>query len=192
MAKIKLKIRMGFPALFEPSSFEDGAPMFAIKGIIQPGSPEEALLDKTILEVATAKWGAKAAGILKSIEGDKMKIFFVKKEYCGNGTDPYAGFEDTYYISPKNEVQPLILDSDKTEIENKRLGRPYSGCWVVVQIDVYAQENKFGKGVRASLLGVQFWKDGDAFSGGTKAKADDFEDLSDTGADEAAEDDDLA
>jgi hypothetical protein len=44
-------------------------------------------------------------------------------------------------------------------------------------VDIWAQENKFGKGVRAQLLGVQFVKDGEAFRKTSKASEDDFADL---------------
>lgn len=189
MAQIKLKFRMGFPALFEPDRFDEkGKLMYSVKGIILPGSAEEKLLDATVQEVAKAKWGAKAPAILKAIADDKQKMFFMKKDYCNESGDPYDGFEGNYYLTAKNEVQPLIIDKDRTELQKKD-GRPYSGCWIVAKIDVYAQDNSFGKGMRASLLGVQFLRDGDAFAGGAKAKVDDFDDLSDTGEDADADDD---
>ncbi|EAA6845047.1 DUF2815 domain-containing protein, partial [Salmonella enterica subsp. enterica] len=40
----------------------------------------------------------------------------------------------------------------------------------------------FGKRVNASLSGVQFLRDGDAFTGGQPASADEFDDISE-GAD---------
>ena len=46
---------------------------------------------------------------------------------------------------------------------------------------VYAYDNK-GKGIGFSLGGVQFFKDGDAFTGGGVASTDDFDDISE-GAD---------
>ena len=49
-------------------------------------------------------------------------------------------------------------------------------------IDIWAQDNNFGKRVNASLGGVQFLRDGDAFAGGGVAAPDDFDDISE-GAD---------
>ena len=47
-----------------------------------------------------------------------------------------------------------------------------------MQIEVYPQDNTFGRGIRAQLKAVQFVKDAPAFSGGAPASADDFDDLS--------------
>jgi hypothetical protein len=189
MAELKLKLRISYVNVHAPDSYQDDKPMFSLKGIVVPNSPEEKLLDKTILEVATAKWGAKAAGILAKIKDDNQKIFFIKKEYTNEAGDVNAGFEDMYYLTAKNSVKPGIFDADRTPLTAQD-GKPYSGCWAVVKIDVYAQVHpKGGNGVRATLLGVQFWKDGDAFAGGRAASAEDFDDLSDTGEDD---DSDLA
>lgn len=56
-------------------------------------------------------------------------------------------------------------------------GRPYSGCYVNATITIFAYDNQ-GKGISASLGGVQFFRDGDAFAGGGVASEDDFDDLS--------------
>lgn len=45
-------------------------------------------------------------------------------------------------------------------------------------IDVWAQDNNFGKRINASLGGVQFLRDGDAFAGGGVASEEDFDDIS--------------
>ena len=46
------------------------------------------------------------------------------------------------------------------------------GAWVW-------QDNAYGKRVNASLRGVQFAGDGEAFGGGRPAEVDEFEDISD-------------
>jgi hypothetical protein len=54
-------------------------------------------------------------------------------------------------------------------------GKPYSGCYVNAVIELWAQDNKFGKRINASLMGVQFLRDGQRLSGGGVASADDFQ-----------------
>lgn len=186
--KVTIKdVRMAFPALWEPDSIDGGAPAYRLKLIIPPKHPAVKILDDAILAVATEKWKGKAPAILKACEAEaRKKMCFVKADYANDEGVVYDGFEDAFYFGASNPVQPLIIDRDKTEL-TMRDGRPYSGCRVVVQAEIWAQDNKWGKGMRATLLGVQFFGDGDAFAGGTKANLDDFEDLSDTG-----EDDDLA
>ena len=63
------------------------------------------------------------------------------------------------------KARPRVLDRDKSPLTQSD-GRPYSGCYVNVSIDIWAQDNKFGKRVNAKLLAVQFHADGEAFSGG--------------------------
>jgi len=63
---------------------------------------------------------------------------------------------------------------------------PYSGCYVNVSMDVWAQANDFGKRINAKLLAIQFEADGAAFGGGEGFASADFDDTSvEAGADEA-------
>jgi hypothetical protein len=48
---------------------------------------------------------------------------------------------------------------------------------VNASIELWCQDNNYGKRINASLRGVQFLKDGEAFAGGGVANADEFDDL---------------
>jgi hypothetical protein len=55
-------------------------------------------------------------------------------------------------------------------------GKPYSGCYVNALVELWAQAHaEHGKRINASLMGVQFSKDGERLSGGATAAADDFD-----------------
>jgi hypothetical protein len=69
-----------------------------------------------------------------------------------------------------------VLHSDKTPLTEAD-GKPYAGCYVNASIELWAQDNNYGKRVNASLGGVQFARDGDAFAGGGAASEDEFDDL---------------
>jgi hypothetical protein len=56
-------------------------------------------------------------------------------------------------------------------------GTLYSGCYVVVHVNIWAQDNQFGKRINCGLLGVQFYKDGEAFSGGRISSVDEFDEI---------------
>jgi hypothetical protein len=86
------------------------------------------------------------------------------------------------YVSASNKVAPLVVDKDKSPL-SEASGRPYAGCYVNASLDIWAQDNSYGKRVNATLRGVQFFRDGDAFAGGAPASEDEFDDLSDTGGD---------
>ena len=52
-------------------------------------------------------------------------------------------------------------------------------------LDIYAQDNGYGQRINATLKGVQFIADGEAFAGGAPAGDDDFEQFTgETGTDD--------
>jgi len=58
----------------------------------------------------------------------------------------------------------------------KEDGKPYAGCYVNANIELYAYSHpKGGKGVSASLRAVQFLKDGESFGAGPVNAEDEFE-----------------
>lgn len=178
--KINIPCRIAFPSLFEPSSMDGGAEKYSVKGIVDPSNKAiRAKVDEAILAVAKEKWGAKAEKYLELMAraGRKPDVFYVEGPYCNKDGDAYAGFEDMHYFTAISVTRPLIIDRDKSPLIASD-GKPYAGSHCVVQVEVYAQDNSYGRGIRAQLKGVQFVKDGDAFSGGAPASADDFDDLS--------------
>ncbi len=79
-------------------------------------------------------------------------------------------------LNASNKARPLVLDRDKTPLTAAD-GKPYSGSYMNVSLEIWAQDNNFGKRINATLKGVQFVGDGDSFGGGAPASPDDFEDL---------------
>ena len=79
-----------------------------------------------------------------------------------------------------------MIDTNKSALTD-RDGKIYAGCYVNVSLDFWAQDNAYGKRVNAQLRGVQFLRDGDAFSAGRPADSDEFEEVT-----EGADADDIA
>jgi hypothetical protein len=176
--------RIAFPNLFKASSFEDGGkPKFNAKFVVLPSDPQAAAIEAAMRAVAKEKWGAKADTVFDNLvkTGKKPEVCFVREPYKNRDGDVYQGFEDAFYFTASNDVRPTVLDRDKSPLIAAD-GRPYAGCYVNAVVEIWAQDNKYGRGLRAALKGVQFVKDGDAFSGGGTASPDDFADLS-AGAD---------
>ena len=176
--KITIKdVRLAFPVLFEPKTNDNGKAQFSAAFIFAPNSPVVAPLHKAIEEVGAAKWGAKWPTLKKEMKaGDNLLI------HDGNSKASMTGYEDNLFLNAYNVVRPTVVDRDTTPLVAAD-GKPYSGCYVVAILDLWAQENKFGKKINAQLQGVQFLRDGDAFAGGGKAAdVGDFETIAD-GAD---------
>ncbi|HSV48335.1 MAG TPA: ssDNA-binding protein [Ramlibacter sp.] len=174
--KLKLTdVRLSFADLFEAVQFDGkGEFYFGAQLLVPEGDPQRKTIDQAIAAVAKEKWGAKAAAIQGSIEGNPQKICWIdgkKREYDG-----YAGNWALSTKRPQSKGRPLVLARDKSAIVAAD-GTVYSGCYVNASVEFWAQDNSFGKGIRCTLLGVQFNRDGDAFSAGAAASPDDFEEL---------------
>ncbi|MEY4402318.1 MAG: hypothetical protein RIR91_353 [Verrucomicrobiota bacterium] len=177
MSTVKLNnVRLAFPALFQPKTVNgEGEPRHSAAFPIAPGSDNAKALDAAIKAVASAKWGAKAAAILGELEA-KGRVAYKKSPLSKDG-EVYGGFEGCYTLNASNKARPTIVDRDRTPLVEAD-GRPYAGCYVVAIVELWAQDNSWGKRINATLKGVQFFADGEAFAGGVSASASDFDDLS--------------
>lgn len=177
MSTVHLKnVRLGFPQLFEAKQVNgEGTPAFSGSFILAPNHPAIKEIEAAMAEVAKAKWGEKAEGVIKTLKAsDKMAL------HDGDTKADYEGYAGNMFINARSKTRPTVVDLDRSPLTQED-GRPYAGCYVNAIIELWAQSNDYGKRVNASLKGVQFYKDGDAFAGGGVANADDFDDLSDQG-----------
>lgn len=160
------------PSIFEKSSTDGGKETFNAKFIVEPGSPQAKALEACELRVAKEKWGDEAEKVLKIAHSE------AKNKVLRDGDlQRSAGFEGMLFVSALNEERPSAFDRARRPVA-KEDGVIYSGCYVNVRLEIWAQANKWGNCVRVKLLGVQFVRDGDAFGSGSKpAAADDFPDL---------------
>ena len=182
--KVKLvNARLSFPALFEAKAGNLGEePRFSAAFPIIPGSENAKALDAALTAVAKDKWGVKAEAILTELKA--MRRVAYKESALSKDGVVYDGYEGMFTVSANSKVRPLVLDRDKSPLVAAD-GKPYAGCYVDVSIELWAQDNSYGKRINATLSGVQFRADGDAFSGGRPASPEDFDNIAD-GADAAA------
>jgi len=178
--QIKLQnVRLAFPDLFEAKAFAAGdKPSFGASLLFAKNHPQVKELEAALVTTAEAKWGVKGPANLKALKAsDKTAL------HDGDSKAQYAGFEGNFFVSASNPVRPLCLDNDKTPLVASD-GRLYSGCYVNAIVELWGQDNAYGKRLNATLMGVQFLKDGEAFSGGGSASADDFDTVEAPSADE--------
>ena len=165
-------VRLCFPQLFEAKTVNgEGKPAFSAAFLIDPKDPQLDVLNKAIEAVAKEKWGAKSDAMLKTIRAaDKTCL------HSGDLKANYDGFEGMMYVSARNALRPLVVDVNKAPLTAED-GKPYAGCYVNASVELWTQDNNYGKRVNATLRGVQFYKDGESFAGGGVASDDDFDDL---------------
>lgn len=163
MSKILLKnVRLSFPSVFQKAVFDGKEGKYEATFLIS----KEDTKTKAVLDAAIAD-AIKAAGI--KVSGDKLCL--------KDGDDStYDGYENTWSLKAANGKRPTVIDRDKSPIiENDE--KLYAGCYVNAVVDLWVQNNGFGKRVNANLYGIQFVKDGEAFGQGNIDVFDDFDDL---------------
>jgi hypothetical protein len=178
-------VRLAFPALFEPESVGDGEPAYGARFIIEPGSKNAQKIEAAMLAVAKDKWADKSDDVLALLIKNG-KVAFRKEPYTNKKTgDVYAGYEGMWDLgarTPADKPAPTVFDRDRKPV-TARSGVVYGGCYVDASVDIWAQDNTYGRRINASLLGVRFWRPGDAFSGAAPASADDFAEAADDATD---------
>lgn len=162
--KIKLhNVRLSFPSVFRRENFNGEEGKFAATFLIN----KESQSDK-IKEIQKG---------IESLIADRLKGAKLKEDkIClkdGDGIE-YAGYAGHMSIKASNNKRPLVLNADKSQLTEDD-GKLYAGCYVNAVIELWAQDNQYGKRINANLLGVQFFKDGEPFSDGVVASEDDFD-----------------
>lgn len=169
---------MAFPALAEPQSFGEGEPAYGAKFPIKPNSEHQKLLEDAMLAEATELWKDKGANVLSMLVEDG-KTAFTKKVYRSKKTgEPYQGFEGAHYLSTRNaKTQPTVYNeygdplTSKGDIERQA----FSGAVVHASVEVWAQDNKWGRRLNCTLRGIMLTGEGENVGGGSApAQADEF------------------
>lgn len=182
MAKVMIEGRLAFPQLFvaKEQKNDDGTTRYVFQAtvLLDPSGPSVAAVKAAQRQAAIDTWGAAKADEVLNALASKDKVCL------HDGAEKalkYEGFGGMLYVSANSKVRPLVLDANKSPLTEKD-GKPYAGCYVKAQIDVYGQKDhpKGGNRINAQLMGVQFVKDGDSFGGGRASNPDDFADVSTT------------
>jgi hypothetical protein len=163
--------------MWEKRSVDGGEAQFGVNLIIPPTSPAIALITAEEDRLAVLAWKDKGPTMMQMIRaanGQALKPGALKAKY--------DGFQGNFFISANSKVRPTIVDRTGAPMTPSD-GRPYAGCYVLAHISLWTMDNKYGQKINANLLGLQFLRDGDAFSSSPAPSAvDDFVNLDAGGA----------
>ena len=164
MAKIKLtNVRLSFPSLFRKSVYNGEETKFEATFLISKKDQAE-----KIKEIERAI----AASIKENLKGAKLGA---DKLCLKDGDDfEYTGYAGNMSLKASSQKRPLVIDRDKSMLGEED-NRIYAGCRVNATIELWAQNNTYGKRINANLLAVQFFKDDEPFADGEKGSVDDFD-----------------
>lgn len=166
MAKIQLKnVRLSFPSIFKRSDFNGEQGKFEATFLLNKETQAD--------QIAKLEQAIEAA-----IKEAKVKV--PSDKICLKDGDDfeYDGYAGHMAFKASSNKRPTIIDRDKTPLVEDD-GKPYAGCYVNAIVDVWIQNNSYGKRANGNLFGIQFVKDGEAFGAGDVDVTDDFEDIDD-------------
>lgn len=152
--------------------------------LIAKDDPQVAALERVISEAIAAKWPDPKKRA--PIEAELRKKDRIALRDGDDKADKYDGFGGCMALSangkggdtPEEAGAVLLLDQAKQPLKPAS-GKPYAGCYVNASVEIWVQDNQWGKRVNCTLRGVQFVRDGDAFGGGAPASSDEFEAVTD-------------
>ena len=196
--EIKLKeVTLSFcDSLFEAKAFGDDAdakPYHKANFLIDKVSQKDiaVAVSNAVKGVIAAKWPTNPPKL--SADKKCFRDGEPKDEETGEPSPLYEGYAGKFFVSAARRQEdgpPVMIDSRKGQDDKfPRLtpadGKMYGGAVVNAIVRIWAQDNKWGRRVNASLEAIQFVRHGTAF-GATRVDADSaFDDL-------GAEDDDFA
>lgn len=166
MAKIQLKnVRLSFPSIFKRSDFNG----------------EQGKFEATFLlnkETQSDQIEKLEAAIEQAIKDAKIKVPSDKRCLKDGDDFEYDGYEGHMAFKASSNKRPTVIDRDKTPLAEDD-GRPYAGCYVNAIVDIWVQNNSYGKRANGNLFGIQFVKDGEPFGSGDVDVTDDFDEVDD-------------
>lgn len=147
------------------------APLYKSDLLMAPEHPDLKRVAAKIEEVGRAHvWkGGLTWDVVKESMKATDKLCLKRGDVSQPGDENYKGL---FFLKASNKKRFTIIDGDRTPLTPQD-GRPYSGCYVNVIVDIWPQDNEFGRRINCTITGMQFARHGDAFGGGARAAAPD-------------------
>jgi hypothetical protein len=161
---------LSFPALFKPRAPSPGAEeRFSVVLIFDPAAqatPEYKAMKKAVMDAATAKWGVKAADMIRN--GQVHMPFRDAAE-----KSQWPGFYDgSVFINPWSKQKPDVIDGRLQDVVPSDV---FPGVKGRVTYTVFAYETAGKKGVSFGLNNVQLTDFTGERLDGKKKGAQDFD-----------------
>ena len=167
---VRLAFGQGLYTKSKPKGADAGVKeKFRVTLLLAKDHPQLAEIKAIIQAEGKALFNAKWPAVYKTADATQ-KICLRD----GDLKSEYEGFADHWAISANSFTRPSVFDAQRNPVTEDS-GVVYSGAYVNGIVNFKAYDN-VSKGVTCELSGVQFWRKGDAFSGGRVADADEFPD----------------
>ena len=166
-------VRTSFLYCFEPyvgkpsPQIPKPKPIFKSDFLMAPTHPDLARVAATIEEVGNAcKWKKDLTWAVVKESMKATNTLCLKKGDVAQPGDPtYAG---QFFLKGSNKTRFTVIDGDRTPLTAES-GRPLSGDWVNAIVDIWAQDNEWGRRINCTITGIQFLRADEHFGGGAQA-----------------------
>lgn len=197
--KFKFHARAAFVRLDKPKQFNgEGDPRWETTFLLDPADPKHLdgikLIIKNAADIAKQAYGGVVPLALRQIAAKfipgqaapdpKTKDDGIEVAFYSGDKKEYDGFEGMFVVPSHNaKMKPGVANRRGVTVAPGEEQYPYSGCFVIGSITLWAQDNSYGKRIGINLRGVQFDKDGEPFGTGDVVAEEEFEALEDGGDD---------
>lgn len=165
------EFRVAFPSVFQPRSFDGGDAKYTVT-MLFPKDADLGILREAAKQAMLERWPSKDKRPKK-----------LKNPFLDGDEVEWDGFEGCTFIRATSKFAPGIIDRAKKPITTEE--RFYAGCYARATVNAFAYDTAGNRGVAFGLQNLQFLRDGEPFSGRTKAE-DDFDSLPDADDGESA------
>ena len=170
--RVKLKhVRLSYPHLFTPKAGPDGGdPKYSAAFILDKEKDKAQIKE---LKAAIAKVHAESPIAKTKIPDDKICL--------KDGSSKPDTYEDTVmFINASRGMKqgaPPVVNKNPKQALTEADDIVYGGCYVNAVVDLWVQNNKWGKRINATLETVQFSGEGERFGRAPVKPEDEFEDI---------------
>lgn len=166
MIKHKMQItnvRLSFPSLFKRATFNGVDSKYEATFLFDKNSQmNQVNLIGAILDKMQAAAGVSIAEEKRCLrDGDKIE---------------YSGYANHYALKSSTQIRPVVVHANRAPITEEDAVL-YAGCYVNAIIELWVQQNSFGKRINCMLYGVQFAADGESFGISAEDLIKEFSDL---------------
>ncbi len=94
----------------------------------------------------------------RKIPSDKVAL----RDGEDKGRPEYEGY---MVLSANAKDRPAVVGKNGKEIDSEDQNEIYAGCYVNAKVQLWAQDNNFGKRINGQLIAIQFAADGEPLDG---------------------------
>jgi hypothetical protein len=158
--------RTSYVCVYKPFVGDDGKKNYSAHIIMPKKDKQIAVIEASMLAAAVDEWGAKGEAQFKQLTAAGRTCL---KDGATKSQSEGDAYDGNLFISANSTVQPpalVTVAGVNVQTDEDHEYAVYSGCVACAQINIWAMDNKWGKRICATLLGLQFIRHEERLSGG--------------------------